>query len=537
MAQDLLSLILTATPDERQFVLSQLDAEKRLALKQILKNHKDNPWARFVTDPVSFVEEGLGETLWSKQKEILTSVRDNKRTAVPACHAPGKSHIAARAIAWWVAAHPVGTAQVVTTATTFRQVRNILWNEVRKVATKHRLPGEVLSVEWQIGNQIVAYGMSSGANNEASIQGIHAPHLLVVVDEAGGVPNSTGQALEALMTGDHTRLLAIGNPSTDQDATWFERICHSDLYNVIRISAFDTPAYTGEDTGLCRSCPSIVAPHKVSTHLIDKKWVDDVLQEYGQESPFAEARVYARFPKAYANRVIPMSWAEEATHNENPSDINEIRLGIDIASDGGDEMVVARADGFRVSITHKSSGAENQNAVDVARVILEEIKKAEVLNKQKKNPRPVSVKIDAIGVGWGVTSLLQTWFNEGKHKSKIVPVKVGERALDAGKFVNQRAEMWWNGRTLLQPQTDENGNTTQQIRLDVDSKTIAQLGSPAFKSDSSGRIAIEKKTEMKNRGIGSPDRAEAVLLALYEPKREANIEMPVSITQTNSWRL
>ena len=97
--------------------------------------------------------------------------------------------------------------------------------------------------------------------------------------------------------------------------------------------------------------------------------------------------------------------------------------------------------------------------------------------------------------------------------------------------------MWWNGRTLLQPQTDENGNTTQQIRLDVDSKTIAQLGSPAFKSDSSGRIAIEKKTEMKNRGLGSPDRAEAVLLALYEPKREANIEMPVSITQTNSWRL
>ena len=111
--------------------------------------------------------------------------------------------------------------------------------------------------------------------------------------------------------------------------------------------------------------------------MIDKKWVDDVLQEYGQESPFAEARVYARFPKAYANRVIPMSWAEEATHNENPSDINEIRLGIDIASDGGDEMVVARADGYRVSITHKSSGAENQNAVDVARVILEEIKKAE----------------------------------------------------------------------------------------------------------------------------------------------------------------
>jgi hypothetical protein len=184
-------MMLTATPDERRHVIQGLDPEKRLALQLILKNHKTNPWARYENDPVGFVADGLGETLWSKQREILDSIRDHKRTAVPACHAPGKSFIAARAVAWWVSSHPPGTAQVVTTATTFRQVRNILWNEVRKVATKHNLPGEVLSVEWQLNGGIVAYGLSSGANNEASIQGIHAPHLLVVVDEAGGIPTST----------------------------------------------------------------------------------------------------------------------------------------------------------------------------------------------------------------------------------------------------------------------------------------------------------------------------------------------------------
>jgi hypothetical protein len=97
--------------------------------------------------------------------------------------------------------------------------------------------------------------------------------------------------------------------------------------------------------------------------------------------------------------------------------------------------------------------------------------------------------------------------------------------------------MWWNGRTMVEPITDSLGNTTQQVRLDVDTKTIAQLGSPAYKSDSSGRIAIEKKTEMKNRGIGSPDRAEAVLLALYEPKKNLNITVPVSFAQENPWRL
>jgi len=90
---------------------------------EAIEAERGTKWAAFADWPEGFVEIALGEFLWSKQRDILRSLVDNKRTVVPACHAPGKSHIAARAVAWWGAVHPPGTALVITTAPTFRQVR------------------------------------------------------------------------------------------------------------------------------------------------------------------------------------------------------------------------------------------------------------------------------------------------------------------------------------------------------------------------------------------------------------------------------
>jgi hypothetical protein len=270
MAERLVDLVLNASPQERTEIYLSLTPEEKYALAVILDAEIENPWARWEHDPIGFIQDGLGEALWSKQRDILLSIRDNKRTVVPACHAPGKSHLAARAIAWWISVHPPGTAIAISTASTFRQVRNIMWAQVRKVHTAHNLPGEILSTDWKMQGTVVAYGFSPVSNDEAAVQGIHAPHLLIVVDEAGGLSETIGSALEALMTGGHTRLLVLGNPPTDTEQTWFERICSSPIYNIIPISAYDTPNFTGEETGMCKSCPDFIEPHKVATHLVDE---------------------------------------------------------------------------------------------------------------------------------------------------------------------------------------------------------------------------------------------------------------------------
>ena len=524
--------VITASPEDRFKIYAALSSEERAALNLLLEAEIDNPWAIYEGKPKEFITEGLGESLWSKQNEICDSIVENQRTAVAACHAPGKSHLSGRIVSWWIATHAPGTALAITIAPTHRQVRNIIWPHVRRCHFLAKLPGEVLTQTWKIGGDVVAYGFSPSPYDEAATQGIHAPNLLIVVDEAGGIGEVVGQALEALMTGGNTRLLLLGNPPTDQEDSWFERCYTSPLYNSIRIGAYDTPNFTGEEVGICKTCPPQVPEHKITKHLVDKQWVDDVISEFGEDSPFVEARVWAKFPRATANKVIPFGWCEASLDNENPIPGSNIRLGIDIAADGGDEFVICKADGYRASIVHRSSGKANENAVDVANVCLNHIRESEAAHIERGITEPVKVKIDTIGVGWGVVSILQKWFDEGKHKSKIVPVNVAERAKDPQKFRNIRAELWWNGRALMQPQPDGR----QDVRLETDRKVMSQLAGPTFKSDSAGRIQIETKAEMKRRGVTSPDRAEAVLLALYEPPgRDIPNVSPIGIPQLNEW--
>lgn len=528
----LVDRVLNAEPEKRLQIYSSLTPDEKIHLDRLLAAEEGNPWAQYEEDPLKFITQALGETVWSKQRDIINSVIENQRTAVAACHAPGKSWLSARIVSWWVAAHAPGTALAITIAPTHRQVRNIIWPHIRRCHFIGKLPGEVLTSMWKVAGDVAAYGFSPSPYDEAATQGIHSPNLLIVVDEAGGIGEIVGQALEALMTGGNTRLLLLGNPPTDEEDSWFERCFNSPLYNPITISAYDTPNFTGEKVGLCKTCPPQVGDHYITDHLVDHKWVEDVITEFGADSPFVEARVFAKFPRSTANKVIPYSWCEAASDNEDPMPRGQVRLGIDIAADGGDEFVVARADGGFVDITHRSSGQANQNAVDVAAVCLAEIQSAEELHAERQITEPVCVKIDTIGLGWGVVSLLQRWGDEGRHRSKIIPVNVAERAKDPQKFRNIRSELWWNGRGLLQPR--EGGSS--ELRLEVDRKVMTQLAGPTFKSDSAGRIQIETKQEMKRRGVSSPDRAEAILLAVYEPPgREIPNVKPIGIEQVNAW--
>jgi hypothetical protein len=170
--------------------------------------------------------------------------------------------------------------------------------------------------------------------------------------------------------------------------------------------------------------------------------------------------------------------------------------------------------------------------VAVAGIVLDHIHRAQKDHADRGVRERVRVKVDSIGVGWGVVSLLKEWGKENRHDADIIAVNVAERAYENEKFANQRAEMWWNLRTLLQPSPDGG----QDCTLAVDRKVIAQLTAPTYRANSSGRIQIEAKADMKRRGVSSPDRAEALLLALFEPPtHEYSIAPPLSITQTSGW--
>ena len=496
--------LLGESPAVRRSYLRTLSAHDIAILKTACTAEQGTPYILYHDDPVGFTEDVCGEFLWSKQQAVLNSTVTNRRTVAVSSHAVGKSHLAARRIAHHVCTSRPGSAMALSTAPTFRQVRHVLWPHIHRLHERAGLPGTLNQVEWKGDDgSMVAFGFSSAAHDESAVQGIHAEKLLIVVDEAGGIPTILGRNLDSIMTGTST-LLAIGNPPTDDAGTWFETIALSSLWSQVHISAFDSPNFTGE------RCPI-----EIRRNLVDDRWVDDIRRQYGEDDPYFIARVLAQFPKNSSRRVVPVAWAEAAIVKPGEDDptmpaSDWVRLGVDVAGGGGDEMVVALLDGWRIKIAEVWSGADTADQYVNAERVLEWIRRAEGMQAQRGyNDKKVRVKIDCIGIGAGTTDVLRRMGKDGLHGADIVGVNVAEAATDAAKFANRRAECWWAMREVTRDGT---------LRLEIGEKELRQLTTPSFRDDTAGgRILIESKDKLKARGLNSPDRADALCLAVYEP--------------------
>ena len=94
----------------------------------------------YVDDPARWIEEELGEEIWSAQREICEAVVKHKRVAVRGCHGPGNTRVVSRLALHWIDVHPPGTAKVITTAPSFWQVRGLVWSEMLRGHKRGKTP-------------------------------------------------------------------------------------------------------------------------------------------------------------------------------------------------------------------------------------------------------------------------------------------------------------------------------------------------------------------------------------------------------------
>lgn len=451
------------------------DADVWLAAARLFQPEQPSP---YLEDPVAWVRDRTGEHLWSKQREIAASVVKNKRTAVKASHAVGKSFLAARLINWWIDSHPAGEAFVVSTAPTFRQVQAVLWREVGKAYRKakargHELPGRLNQTEWLIGNELIGYGRKPADQDEHGFQGIHARYVLVILDEACGIPRQLWTAVEAITTGPDCRILAIGNP--DDPATEFGEVCkRTGLWNVISVPASATPNFTNE-----------IVPPEMRPLLVEPQWAEDLKASRGETSPEYVSKVLAEFPDASTDTLIPYGWIVRAQERDlAPGPLAE--LGVDVARYGTDETVIYR----RLGPVARLQGVFGQQPTTetTGQVV-----------KALRETHAVLAKVDGVGVGGGVVDQL------AEQGFPVADMQAGARPNDPETFKNARAEWYWGLR-----QRFEAGD----IDLDPDDTELAaQLAQIKYKYTSRGQLQIESKDEMKKRGLSSPDRADALMLA------------------------
>lgn len=481
-----------------------------LMLQAIGRLSKDAKQDSYRTDPVGWLRDVLGIHAWSKQRDICHSVRDHKRTVVASCHSSGKSCISAGLACWWVAVHPPGSAIVVTTAPTYRQVNAILWEEIRK---NHQtaelrgfpLPGHVTGADqWKLDNgRLVGFGRKPKDGDAHAFQGIHRRYVLVVIDEAAGVPEELWTGVEAITTTANSRILAIGNPD-DRQTTFgdvYEEERYAELWNRIRIPASSTPNFTGERV-----------PDPLPDVLVQRSWVEDRRTAWGEDDARYQSKVEAKFPSGsamglFTEPVLAQAFIEE---DERVESEGALKIGVDVARFGDDKSVVAARRGKKVWIDDSWSGMDTVTSADQvydrAYAMARKDAKGKVIET-------VDIRIDAIGVGAGVVDALAArrakmmaldgtcWFEVREmHGSARVPEEFGGSTHGYG---NARA--WWHDQLKHQMR---NG----QVRVEQHDQLRDELRQIRMRY-SSGKMYIVSKEEMRREGKKSPDFSDAVVYA------------------------
>ena len=433
-------------------------------------------------DPLLWIEKKLGARLWSKQREIVESVRDNRLTAVQSANGCGKSFDAAAIASWWCAADPGADRFCLLTAPNATLVRTVLWAELRRHYERGQLPGELLGSEWRLNGRLLALAKKTSdfldeGRAESGFAGLHRPAgVLVVIDEASGVENWLWNAISGLTTGESCRVLAVGNPLRPDSR--FAQVCQPGSgWNRIKISAFDSPNFTDEE----------VSP-ELSAALPGEVWVDELRATFGENSPAYQARVLGEFAEAADDGLIEAGWVRNAHEFEAlPAEGDPVTFGVDVARSGSDSTVIVRAQCELCRVVHEAKGADLMETSGAVARLLEDA------------PGAIAI-VDEVGVGGGVIDRLKEL---GLNVRGFV---AGARARRPERFANLRAETYWQLREMLREGV---------LDLDPEDEELsAELLSLRWSLDSAGRTRIESKDDARKRGISSPDRADALCLAL-----------------------
>lgn len=464
---------------------------------EILRKKSKN--AVYFNDPVLWAEEVLGAELYSKQKEMLRSLANNKRTAVKSAHSTGKSYTMGIAACWWVSTRG-SNSLVVSTAPTYNQVHNILWEEVRKHFVEHGLVGKITQDDqWKIpvegvddkGNKRViekqvAFGRRPADMDMSAFQGLHRPDgVLFLIDEAVGCPEMIFTAAEVNTTAANCRILAIANPDDYQSA--FGKIFKREdsTWNRMTISVHDTPNFTGE----------VVSEH-LAALLPQQDWVEDMKIQWGEESSRFKSKILAEFPEESDSMFFTQTAIDKSIDHDVPEDFErECIFGVDIARMGEDynSIYINRGGRLRLHSTWNKVTL-TETAGRIHRAALDEM--------------ATEIRVDGSGIGAGVIDILMNDDAYDRKPYKVIAMIGSGRSPDALRWLNARALYYDQMREKMQ---------TSLLDIDPrDEKLLDEMLMIKFKFSPKGGIQIESKDDMRSRGMKSPDNLDAAVYASAE---------------------
>lgn len=420
-------------------------------------------------DAVRFTADQLGVVPSEQQRRLLEAASvPGAHVAVKSGHGTGKTTCIAWLVLWALVCYD--DVKIPCTAPTAHQLRDALWAEVAKWRGRMLEPWRsairVKADEIRLDGGGFAVARTGRKENPEALQGFHAETLIFLVDEASGIDDSVFEVARGALSTPSARVIMAANPT--RTTGYFYRAFHRnrDSWTRLTFSCVDSP-------------------------LVDARYIEEMRAEYGEDSDVYRVRVLGDFPAGGDLQFIPSALVDEAMkrcYTESVFGFAPVVLGVDVAWFGGDTSVIFLRQGLYSRLLWSSRECE------IATL-------AGIVARLEDEHGAQAVFVDATGVGAGVVSNLRMM---GRSP---FPVMLGGGS-SKEEYKNKRAECWGEMKRWL---SDDQGWIPQ------DDKLRDELCAPDYSYDMRGRLQIERKEDMRKRGLSSPDFADALALTFAAP--------------------
>jgi len=402
--------------------------------------------------------------------------RRDRRIAQKSGHRVGKSTVLA-----WIILHQLicrAPQKTVCTATTTKQLFEALYSETvtwfnrlpPKIQDLYEVKSEEIVLKAAPSESFVSFRTSSAEKPEA-LAGVHSKYVLLICDEASGIPEAIFEGAIGSMANPGAIQILAGNP-----------VRRSGLF----YDVFHKATLRSMWTRLHASC--------VDHPNVEQEFVEDVRSRYGETSNAFRVRVLGEFPVVDDDTVIPWTLIESALKRDiAPKRVRTI-WGLDVGRKGRDASALAKRQG-NCLLEKVATWAKKDTMETCGRVKRE-------WDETTLSLRPEYIFVDAIGIGAGVADRLR------ELGLPAIAINVSEAAPLNDKYPNLRSELWFRGKEFLEK---------KDSALAEDEDLAHELALPTWEDTSTGKMKVEeKKKTMKRTGEPSPNRADAFLLSLVQ---------------------
>ena len=434
--------------------------------------------------PLLFVKECIQANPSEQQAECLVKFMNSKRNTVRSGHGIGKDAMASWLILWFQTTRPY--AKVVCTAPTNRQLADILWSELSKwlrqslvaeefVIQKDKMFHVDAPKEWW-ARAVSTSAKSTKEEQAESLAGFHGDHLLIVVDEASGMPDPVFIPLEGALTQEDNWVLLIGNMTKDK-GYFYDSHFHPEISKSWQKFHFDSR----------------------NSSNVKKEYVEYMRNKYGEDSNVFRIRVAGDPPLADEKTLIPLAWALQCVGQEiEVAEEEPLYIGVDVARYGEDASIIMPRKGLQILPWEEFRGMNTISLAGFAQKNYLELEAS-------------GLAIDEIGVGAGVVDWLAK-----KGLPGLFGVNVSEASSDVSRYHRLRDELWVNVREKCMkgvysfPDVKRPGEM-----LSMAHELCNDLSLPTYDFNADGGYVVESKKKMKMRGAASPNIADALCLTEY----------------------